>query len=158
MDWPETVYTSLGSVSMRGVSARAMAAASCSIVAQAMAPAVPVVSQQALDSHYLQRALAHELPLPLATWHGTHNSFNVNNLTGLFFEVPHNQIYDIDAQLRYLGVRYIEIDVHYIPELTAGTNADRCVTRKGLRPAFPDQLSTSSLLRLRQQGQSLSRR
>ena len=121
---------------MRGISARAVAAASCSIVAQAMAPAVPVVSQQALDSHYLQRALAHELPLPLATWHGTHNSFNVNNRTGLFFEVPHNQIYDVDAQLRYLGVRYIEIDVHYIPELTGGTDTDRCVTRKGLRRLF----------------------
>ena len=103
-------------------------AVACSIVAQAMAPEVPVVPQQALDSHYLQRALSHELPLPLATWHGTHNSFNVNNRTGVFFEVPHNQIYDIDAQLRYLGVRYIEIDVHYIPEITEGTDADRCVT------------------------------
>ena len=107
---------------------RAVTAVACSIVAQAMAPEVPVVPQQALDSHYLQRALSHELPLPLATWHGTHNSFNVNNRTGVFFEVPHNQIYDIDAQLRYLGVRYIEIDVHYIPEITEGTDADRCVT------------------------------
>lgn len=145
-------------VPMRGTSVRAVAAAFCSIVARTMAPAVPVVSQQELDSHYLQRALAHELPLPLATWHGTHNSFNANNRTGLFFEVPHNQIYDIDAQLRYLGVRYIEIDVHYIPELTTGTNADRCAMRKGLSPAFHDQLTTSSLLWLRQQGQSLSRR
>lgn len=101
----------------------------CTIVPHAMAPNVPVVSQQALDSHYLQRALAHELPLPLATWHGTHNSFNVNNRTGPFFEQPHNQIYDIGQQLRYLGVRYIEIDVHYIPEITQGTNVDRCAKR-----------------------------
>ena len=30
-----------------------------------------------------------------------------------------------DAQLRYLGVRYIELDVHYIPELTPATSAQR---------------------------------
>jgi hypothetical protein len=77
----------------------------------------PTVAQSALDVHYLQRSMAYELPLPLATWLGTHNSSNVNNRTSVFFEDPHNQMYNIDAQLRYLGVRYLEIDVHYTPEL-----------------------------------------
>ena len=81
------------------------------------APRQPTVAQAALDAHYLQRKLAHDVPLPLATWHGTHNSFNVDNRTGLFFERPHNQLYGLDAQLRYLGVRYVELDVHYIPEI-----------------------------------------
>lgn len=140
---------------MRGVGIAMVVAGGCALVAQAMAPNVPVVSQEALDSHYLQRALAHELPLPLATWHGTHNSFNVNNRTGLYFEDPHNQIYDIDAQLRYLGVRYIEIDVHYIPEITGGIDADRCVT-----PVLPALAVTRCLLqcsrsRFRQQSKSV---
>lgn len=106
--------------------------ASCT--GRARAPSVdgmgtPSVSQAALDAHYLQRSMAYELPLPLATWHGTHNSFNVDNRSGVFFEHPHNQIYSIDAQLRYLGVRYVEIDVHYIPELRSGDDASRCVAR-----------------------------
>ena len=108
----------------------------CAIqLALAPDPPPPVVPQAALDADYLQRALSHDLPLPLATWHGTRefhsdshgrtpsfagilswrdhadNSFNVNNKTGLFFEKPHNQIYGIDAQLRFLGVRYVELDV-----------------------------------------------
>ena len=137
---------------MRGVSTAVVVAGGCALVAQAMAPDIPVVSQEALDSHYLQRALAHELPLPLATWHGTHNSFNVNNRTGLYFEDPHNQIYDIDAQLRYLGVRYIEIDVHYIPEITGGTDADRCVLPT---LAIVLCLLQCSLSQFRQQGKSV---
>ena len=68
-----------------------------SMMVQAPDPAPPVVPQAALDAGYLQRALSYDLPLPAATWHGTHNSFNVNNLTGLFFEKPHNQIYGLGA-------------------------------------------------------------
>ena len=128
----------------------ALAAVAYAVVAQVCAPVAPIVnqpdvSQQALDSHYLQRALAHDLPLPEATMHGTHNSFNVNNRTGLFFEVPHNQIYGIDAQLRYLGVRYIELDVHYIPEITAGGDAARCASHEArAAPSFhPENLPCS---------------
>jgi hypothetical protein len=72
---------------------------------------------QALE---LQHRLGDALPLTDAMWVGTHNSFNtVSNVPPSLSNLDSNQHVSLVDQLR-LGVRGIEIDVHWNPSVWAG--------------------------------------
>ena len=68
----------------------------------------------------LQHRLGDALPWSQAMWVGTHNSFNtVANVPPSLSNLDSNQHVSLVDQLR-LGVRAIEIDVHWFPSLAAG--------------------------------------
>ena len=68
----------------------------------------------------LQHHLGDTLPLRDAMWVGTHNSFNtVSNVPPSLSNLDSNQRVSLVDQLR-LGVRGIEVDVHWMPSIWAG--------------------------------------
>ena len=68
----------------------------------------------------LQHHLGDALPLRDAMWVGTHNSFNtVSNVPPSLSNLDSNQHVSLVDQLR-LGVRGIEVDVHWAPSIWAG--------------------------------------
>ncbi|MGB0652477.1 MAG: hypothetical protein ACPGQL_04690 [Thermoplasmatota archaeon] len=67
----------------------------------------------------LQQALGGPVPLAKAQLFGTHNSFNANAYAPTLSGLDPNQQYSLTDQLR-MGVRAIEIDVHYFPRLAHG--------------------------------------
>jgi len=82
----------------------------------------------------LQHRLGDALPLRDAMWVGTHNSFNtLANLPPSLSNLDSNQHVSLVDQLR-LGVRGIEIDVHWTPSVWAG-GADAPVVCHGRPPS-----------------------
>ena len=68
----------------------------------------------------LQYELAGDVPLRNAPWVGTHNSFNsVAEMGPTLSDLDSNQQLTLVDQLR-LGVRSLELDVHWFPSLAAG--------------------------------------
>ncbi len=68
----------------------------------------------------LQHRLGDALPWRDAMWVGTHNSFNtVSNVPPSLSNLDSNQRVSLVDQLR-LGVRGIEVDVHWVPSVWAG--------------------------------------
>jgi hypothetical protein len=68
----------------------------------------------------LQHHLGDALPFRDAMWVGTHNSFNtVSNVPPSLSNLDSNQNVSLVDQLR-LGVRGIEVDVHWMPSVWAG--------------------------------------
>lgn len=68
----------------------------------------------------LQHRLGDALPLRDAMWVGTHNSFNtISNRPPSLSNTDSNQHVSLVDQLR-LGVRGIEIDIHWMPSVWAG--------------------------------------
>ena len=91
-------------------------AALCAIAAPASASAEPW-TQHALG---LQYELASDVPLRNAPWVGTHNSFNsVAEMGPALSPLDANQKLAIVDQLR-LGIRSIELDVHWFPSARTG--------------------------------------
>src|SRR5205085_3835219 len=72
---------------------------------------------QALE---LQHRLGDGLPLRDAMWVGTHNSFNTAaKVPPSLSNLDSNQHVSLVDQLR-LGVRSLEVDIHWLPSLEAG--------------------------------------
>jgi hypothetical protein len=72
----------------------------------------------------LQNRLGYDLPLVHTSVVSTHNSFNAtdDNTPPTLSGSDANQFYDIPGQLR-MGVRAIEIDVHWMPGTTGGSGS-----------------------------------
>jgi hypothetical protein len=70
----------------------------------------------------LQRDLGLRVPLRLGTLAHTHNSYNSAAYDPTLSRFDHNQLHTISEQLR-MGVRAIEIDVHWAPNVGAGGEA-----------------------------------
>lgn len=91
-------------------------AALCAVAVPASASAEPW-AQSALG---LQFELASDVPLRNAPWVGTHNSFNsVAEMGPALSPLDSNQKLPIADQLR-LGIRSLELDVHWFPSARAG--------------------------------------
>jgi hypothetical protein len=95
----------------------------CIVVAALCAAALPASAsaeawtQRALE---LQYELASDVPLRNAPWVGTHNSFNsVAEMGPALSPLDSNQKLPIVDQLR-LGIRSLELDVHWFPSARAG--------------------------------------
>ncbi|HEY2217546.1 MAG TPA: hypothetical protein VGH21_08615, partial [Solirubrobacteraceae bacterium] len=95
---------------------------------QCTLPLTPEVTQAARDAYAkswvhraakLQYALQDSLPLSQAQWIGTHNSFNSVNDTLTISHADSNQQLSLTQQLD-VDVRALEIDIHFIPSLSAG--------------------------------------
>jgi phosphatidylinositol-specific phospholipase C-like protein len=91
-------------------------AALCAVAVPASASAEPW-TQRALG---LQYELASDVPLRNAPWVGTHNSFNSTAEMGpALSPLDSNQKLPIVDQLR-LGIRSVELDVHWFPSARTG--------------------------------------
>ena len=100
----------------RGIRLGIVVAALCAIVMPASASAAPWV-QHTLG---LQYELASDMPLRNTPWVGTHNSFNsVAEMGPALSPLDSNQKLPIVDQLQ-LGVRSVELDVHWFPSARAG--------------------------------------
>ena len=95
----------------------------CIVVAALCAAALPASAsaeawtQRALG---LQYELASDVPLRNAPWVGTHNSFNsVAEMGPALSPLDSNQKLPIGEQLQ-LGIRSLELDVHWFPSARAG--------------------------------------
>ena len=100
----------------RGIRLGIVVAALCAIVMPASASAEPWV-QHALG---LQYELASDMPLRNTPWVGTHNSFNsVAEMGPALSPLDSNQKLPIVDQLR-LGIRSVELDVHWFPSARTG--------------------------------------
>jgi hypothetical protein len=93
------------------------------VVAALCAVAVPASASAqgwAQDTLGLQYELASDMPLRNAPWVGTHNSFNsVAEMGPALSPLDSNQKLPIVDQLR-LGIRSLELDVHWFPSARAG--------------------------------------
>jgi hypothetical protein len=78
-----------------------------------------------------QYRLAHGLPLLRAQWLGTHNSFNSAASTPTASHTDSNQQLTLSQQLD-IDMRALELDLHYIPSVSAGGQA--VVVCHGLGP------------------------
>lgn len=100
----------------------------------------------------LQYELAGDMPMRNAPWVGTHNSFNaVAEMGPTLSDLDSNQQLTIVDQLR-LGVRSLELDVHWFPSLAAngqrapvvcharaaGEGHAGCTVEKTLRPVLEE--------------------
>ncbi len=100
----------------KGIRLGIVVAALCAVAAPASASAEPW-TQRALG---LQYELAGDVPLRNAPWVGTHNSFNsVAEMGPALSPLDSNQKLPIVDQLR-LGIRSLELDVHWFPSARAG--------------------------------------
>ncbi len=100
----------------KGIRLGIVVAALCAVAAPASASAEPW-TQRALG---LQYELAGDVPLRNAPWVGTHNSFNSAAEMGpALSPLDSNQKLPIVDQLR-LGIRSLELDVHWFPSARTG--------------------------------------
>eukprot|EP00050_Salpingoeca_kvevrii_P006766 m.291492 g.291492 ORF g.291492 m.291492 type:complete len:1182 (+) comp12478_c0_seq1:447-3992(+) len=106
------------------------------------APPRPTPSDALKRALWLQDKLGLDLPFPHATTLGTHNSYNRHgirthiDLDTTYLgsvvkvdEIETNQIFTMTDQLNRLGVRFLEVDAHFIEAGTgSGVSATQCQT------------------------------
>ncbi|CAN0015246.1 unnamed protein product [Pylaiella littoralis] len=81
----------------------------------------PNTSPWLLRASALQRFLTYDMPLDQVPMVATHNSFNTEEEgVSTTWEVVPNQVFSITQQLTCLGVRGLELDVHFVEELLTG--------------------------------------
>ncbi|CAM9395572.1 unnamed protein product [Ectocarpus sp. 12 AP-2014] len=78
----------------------------------------PNTSPWLLRASALQRFLAYDMPLDQVPMIATHNSYNTEEEgVSIEWEVVPNQVYSLTQQLSCLGVRGLELDIHFVEEL-----------------------------------------
>ncbi|CAM9316816.1 unnamed protein product, partial [Ectocarpus sp. 13 AM-2016] len=78
----------------------------------------PNTSPWLLRASSLQRFLTYDMPLNQVPMVATHNSYNTEEAgVSTQWETVPNQVYSLTQQLSCLGVRGLELDIHYVEEL-----------------------------------------
>jgi hypothetical protein len=94
--------------------------AALAVVAACLIPPAAAAQTETGDALAFQYELASDMPLRNAPWVGTHNSFNSSAEMGpALSAMDSNQRIAIVDQLD-LGVRSLELDVHWFPSVQAG--------------------------------------